>query len=92
MSNPKSTHLPEVSGAIEDIPSSGSLIVDTGLRNVRAFTVTMASTPAAAAATCAGVLAEAEGLSTKLTLKVVKADGVTAADQASKVSWVAIGE
>jgi hypothetical protein len=92
MSDPKSTHLPEVSGAIESIGTSGSLIVDTGLRKVQSFTVTMASTPAAAAASCAGVLSDPANGTTKLTLKVVKADGVTAADAASKVAWVAIGQ
>ena len=92
MSGTKSTHLPEVSGAIADIGTSGLLTVDTGLRKVRSFAVTMASTPAAAAASCAGVLATPANGTTKLALKVVKADGVTAADAASKVAWIAIGE
>jgi hypothetical protein len=33
--NPKSTHLPEVAGAIEDVTEI--LVVDTGIRQVQSF-------------------------------------------------------
>lgn len=84
---PNSTHLPEVAGAIETF--TGSLVVDTGLREVQSFMVTMAKAPAAAAATPAGILSADKRT---LTLKVVKADGVTQADAETDVAWVAFGK
>ena len=93
MSLPKSTHLPEVAGDIVLVPSTGTLIVSTDLRNVQTFGVTLAQAPVADAASVAGVLSEpTPGDGTKITLKVVKADGVTAASVVAKVAWFAIGK
>jgi len=93
MSGTKSTHLPEVAGNIELVPSTGSLIVDTGLRNVQAFGVTLAQAAVADAASVAGILGDPlPGGSQKLTINVVKADGVTLGSVAAKVSWFAIGK
>lgn len=89
--NPKSTHLPELAGAIDMV--TGSLIVDTGLRNVQSFAVTLAQAPTATDASVAGLLAEpTPGGHQKLTLIVVAADGVTPGVTATKVSWTALGK
>ena len=85
--NPKSTHIPETAGAIETV--TGSLVVDTGLRNVQSFAVTLASIPNANAASVAGTLADDKRT---LTLLVVKADGVTAGSVAASVAWTALGK
>lgn len=93
MSFPRSTHLPEVSGNVEIVPNTGSLEISTGLRNVQSFQVTLAQPPVADAATVAGLLGEVvSGEGQKLTIYVVKADGVTLASVAAKVSWLAIGQ
>lgn len=85
--NPKSTHLPEVAGAIEAV--TATLVVDTGIRQVQAFNVCMAQDPTAAEAIVAGVL-DAE--KRKLTIKVFAPDGVTPGVAAAQVSWTAIGK
>lgn len=91
MSSPRSTHLPEVAGAIETV--TGSLIVDTGLRDVQAFAVTMAQAPTANEAIVAGVLQDVlPGEHQKLQLLVMKVDGVTPGAAAAKVCWTAIGK
>ena len=85
--SPCSTHLPEVVGAIETV--TGSLVVRPGLRNIQTVAVTLMSAPAAAAASVAGVLSD-DG--TQLSLRVVKADGVTPGDVAAKVAWLVVGK
>jgi len=93
MSFPKSTHLPEVAGDIALVPATGVLIVDTGLRSVQSFTVTLAQAAAADAASVAGILGDPlSGGNTKLTINTVKADGVTLGSVAAKVAWLAIGK
>jgi hypothetical protein len=93
MSGTNSTHLPEVSGNIEVVPATGTLIVDTGLRNVQAFGVTLAQPAVADAATVAGVIGDPlPGGNQKLTITTVKADGVTLGSVAAKISWFAIGK
>lgn len=92
MTAPKSTHLPEVAGNIELVPDTGALVVDTGLRSVQSFSVTLAQAAAADAATVAGILADPAGGTTKLTINTVKADGVTLGSVAAKVAWLAIGK
>ena len=93
MSGTKSTHLPEVSGNIELVPSTGVLIVDTGLRSVQSFQVTLAQAAVANAASVAGILGDPlPGGNTKLTINTVKADGVTLGSVAAKVAWLAIGK
>jgi hypothetical protein len=89
--NPKSNHLPELAGAIDLV--TGTLIVDTGLRNVQSFTVSLAQTPTAAEAIVAGALADpTPGGHQKLTLMVMAVDGVTPGVAAAKVSWTALGK
>jgi hypothetical protein len=85
--NPKSTHLPEVAGAIEDV--TATLVVETGIRQVQSFTVSLAQDPTAAEAIAVGVLDEAKQ---KITLKVFAPDGVTPGVAAAKVGWTAIGK
>jgi len=92
MTFPKSTHLPEVAGDIVLVPSTGVLVVDTGLRSVQSFQVTLAQAAVADAASVAGVLSDPAGGSTKLTINVVKADGVTLGSVVAKVAWVALGK
>ena len=93
MSFPKSTHLPEVSGDVALVPSTGILIVDTGLRSVQSFSVTLAQAAAADAASVAGILGDPlPGGNTKLTINTVKADGVTLGSVIAKAAWFAIGK
>ena len=87
----RSNHLPEVAGAIETV--TGSLIVETGLRNVQSFTVSLAQTPTATETVVAGILGEVlPGSDQKMTLKVMHADGTTPSASPAKVSWTAIGK
>lgn len=92
MTAPKSTHLPEVAGNIELVPNTGILIVDTGLRSVQSFAVTLAQAAQANAATVVGILSDPAAGTTKLTINTVKADGVTLGSVAAKVAWLAIGK
>ena len=93
MSFPKSTHLPEVSGDVVLVPSTGAVIIDTGLRSVQSFSVSLAQAAVANAASVAGVLGDPlPGGNTKLTINTVKADGVTLGSVAAKVAWLAIGK
>lgn len=85
--HPRSRHLPEVAGAIEEV--TGTLVVETYLREVQSFSVTLAATPTATEASVAAVL-DAE--TRKLTISVVAADGVTPGVAAVKVAWLALGK
>ena len=88
---PKSTHIPEVAGAVELV--TGSLTVETGLREIQTFSVTMAQAPTATEASPAGVLEDViPGKSQRLILKVVAADGVTPGVAMAKVAWLALGK
>lgn len=84
---PNSTHLPEVAGDIETV--TGSLVIDTTLRQVQSYNATLASIPSANAASVAATLDDAKR---ELTLLVVKADGVTPGSVAVKVAWFALGK
>lgn len=89
--NPKSTHLPELAGAIEVV--TGSLIVDTGLRNVQSFAVSLAQASTATEAGAAGALAYPPvGGHQQLAISVVAADGATPGVNPVKVSWMALGK
>ena len=94
MPTPQSTHLPHVSGDIVTVPAAtGTLVVNTGLRNVQAITATLrqdAGTNAAADVSIS--VADAVAGRVKATIKVWKADGTTAASVAAKVSWIALGK
>jgi hypothetical protein len=87
----KSTHLPEMAGDI--LTFTGTQVVDTGLRQLQAFSATFAQdTHADAAMVSALPIAPTGGATWKLNLKAWKADGTTAASIASKVSWMALGK
>jgi len=91
MFSPKSTHLPEVAGAIEFV--TGLLVVETGLRNIQSFTVSLAQLPSAAEALVSGVLGDVTpGSDQKLTLHVTAVDGVTPGIAPVKVNWTALGK
>jgi hypothetical protein len=91
MTDARSTHLPEVSGGIESV--TATLIVDTRLREVQSFSVSLAQQSVAAEAIVDGVLGAIEpGGTQKLTLQVFNADGVTPGVAAVDVAWMAIGK
>lgn len=93
MPTPLSTHLSQVAGAIETVPSSGTLIVDTGLRNLQSLVCTLAQNAVSTAATTSWEeVTQAAGTTKKVTLKTWDEDGVTAGTTAAKVSWIAVGE
>lgn len=87
----KSTHIPEYAGDMVDV--TGSLIVDTGLREVQSFSVTLAAQASATEAIVDGVLGAIEpGGTQKLTLEVFAEDGATPGASAVKVAWMALGK
>lgn len=89
----QSTHLPYVSGGIAAVPAAtGTLIVDTGLRNVQAVTAALVQDSVANAAAVTVSIAAAVGGKVKITLKTWKADGATAASVLANVSWIALGK
>ena len=91
MSHPKSTHIPGLAGEIVTV--TGTLVVDTGLRNLVAFSVTMAEAASAGSAGAYGILTQAVGgQAAKLTLEVREDDGTTISSAATAVSWMAFGE
>jgi len=90
-SNPKNSHLPEMSGDIVGV--TGELLVDTGLRKVQSFSTSLAQASVAAEATVGGVLQAPEpGGTYKLLLQVWNADGVTPGVAETMVAWTAMGE
>lgn len=93
MSSPLSTHLPQVSGGIVTVPAaSGTLIVDTGLRNLQTFVCTLAEdADAAVAGVTWETVAQTDGTK-KVTIKTWEDDGTTAGSGAHLVSWFALGK
>lgn len=88
MTDARSTHMPGWSGGIAEV--TGSLIVDTQLRDVQFFSVTLAEAASATEAIVNGVLGDPEvGGHQKLTLQVFAVDGATPGASAVKVSWAA---
>ena len=89
MASPQmSTHIPGRSGGIEKV--TGSLIVDTGILNVRNFTVTLGQATAAGAAVVAGALTQGvAGKPAKLELLVFEDDTTTPSTDEVLVSWSA---
>jgi hypothetical protein len=76
------------------VPSTGSVVVDTGLRDLDAASVSLAQ---ASVATAAGISWErvarvAGDITAKITIKTWAADGATAGSTAAKASWVAFGK
>lgn len=92
MPAPLSTHLPQVSGATT-AEITGTLIVDTKLRNLQSFSCVLAEDAEANAASVSWALVtQTAGTTRKVTIKVWKSDGATAGSAAAKVSWIAIGK
>ena len=87
----KSTHIPEYAGDIAEV--TGSLIVDTGLREVQSFSATLATQSTATEASVDATLGEIEpGGTQKLTLETWAADGATPGVNPVKVAWMALGK
>jgi len=87
----KSTHIPEYAGDIVEV--TGSLIIDTGLREVQSFSATLATQSTATDAIVDAVLGDIEpGGTQKMTLEVFAVDGVTPGVTAVKVAWMALGK
>ncbi|UCF48286.1 MAG: hypothetical protein JSU89_14140 [Myxococcales bacterium] len=88
---PKSTHLPEVSGATELV--TGSLIVDTGLRDLQTVVATLAAVAVATEATVSVTLEDlVPGATRKIKLQVWNADGATPGASEVAVNWLALGK
>lgn len=87
----RSTHIPEYAGDVVWV--TGSLVVDTGLREVQSFSASLATQATATEAIVDAVLGEIiPGGTQKLTLEVFAVDGVTPGAAAVKVSWMALGK
>lgn len=91
MTDARSTHLPELSGGVASV--TGSLVVDTQLRQVQAFSVSLAQAASATEAIVDAILGDVEaGGTQKLTVQVWAVDGVTPGAAAANVAWTAIGK
>lgn len=87
----RSTHLPQVAGNIETV--TGSLSVDTGLRNVRSHGANLNEAAAAGKALANAILVRGtNGGTDKLTLQVREDDTTTISSAAASVSWWAFGD
>ena len=92
MSTPLSTHIPQFSGTTSAVGSGGTLIVDTGLRNLQSFSCSLAQDAGANASSVSWELVtQVAGTTRKVTLKTWKANGATAGSVAASVSWLALG-
>lgn len=92
MPDPLSTHMPNVSGGTT-AAFTGTLIVDTGVRDLQSFTCTLAQDAVANASSLSyALVAQAAGTTRKVTIKAWKADGATAASVTAIASWLAIGK
>jgi hypothetical protein len=93
MSDARSTHIPEYAGGVATVPASGSLEVETGLRNVQAVSAVLAEDSVATAAAVSVEIGDPpQGGNQKITLKTWAADGATAGSTVAKVSWMALGK
>lgn len=95
MPEPMSTHIPSMSGAIESI--TGSLVVDTGLRNVQTFVASLNASAVAAneESIVHWSLNTLVGGETQKVTIYVKKGGTNhgdAGDSAVNVSWLALGK
>lgn len=89
MSAPKSTHIPEVAHGIAAV--TGTLIVETDLRDIQTAVATLKATAIAANEESHAIVTWS---GSKLTIKVYKggtASG-TIGDSAVNVCWMAIGQ
>jgi hypothetical protein len=89
-----SKYIPSMSGGEVTVPSSGSITVDTDVRDLDHAQVSLIGTSIAACATVSySRVARVPGdLTAKITIKTWKADGLTAADAAGTVAWTAFGK
>lgn len=87
-----SKHIPEVAGSVGDlVPAAGTLIIDTGLRELIGFSCSLAEDAASTAASVSWELvALVPGGTQKVTLKLWESDA-TVGTTAAKVSWTALG-
>ena len=93
MSDPLSTHLPQVSGTTSTVGTGGTLVVDTGIQNLQSFSCSLAQDAGANASSVSyALVTQVAGATRKVTLKTWKANGATAGSVAAKVSWLAIGK
>ncbi len=94
MSAPLSTHVPRLAGRTETVPAAtGTLIVDTGLRDLQTLVCSLAEDSVGTAATTSWELVtQTAGATRKVTLKTWDEDGSTAGSTAALVSWVALGK
>jgi hypothetical protein len=95
MSDAKSTHIPEMSGA-EGVAVTGSLIVDTGLRTLQTAMVALMGTLTAGAGDGNHITWSKEtlvpGQTQKIKIEVWDATHAAAATNAVNVSWLALGK
>ena len=94
MSAPLSTHLPQVSGStVTALAATGTIVVDTGLRDLHSFSCSLAQDAGANASSVSWELVtQTAGTTRKVTLKCWKANGATAASVDAKISWIAFGK
>jgi hypothetical protein len=87
-------YYPAISSGMVTVPSSGSIEVDTELRDLDQATVSLAQNSAGTAASCSWTrVTRAPGdLTAKITIKTWAADGATAGSSACNVSWMAFGK
>jgi hypothetical protein len=92
MPAPLSTHLPQVSGGTT-AAFTGTLVVDTGLRDLQSFACSLAQDAVANASSVSyALVSQVAGTTRKVTIKAWKADGATAASVSAIASWLAIGK
>lgn len=91
MTDSLSTHLPAVSGGIESV--TGTLVVDTGLRNVQTIVACAGEDHTADVGGVSVTIAAVVGGGTvKATLSVWEDDQATPGTAATAVHWMAIGK
>jgi hypothetical protein len=82
-----------MAGDVTLVPDSGSIEVDTELRNIQSATATLAEDALATAASVSVEIGDPpQGGNQKLTIKTWAADGATAGSTAAKVAWTALGK
>jgi hypothetical protein len=93
MPEPKSTHLPEVSGGVTAVGTTGIAIVDTGLREIQAVSAMLKANSITANEESHVIANWTEG-SPKVTFKVYKGGtgSGTIGDSAVNIVWMAFGK
>lgn len=92
--NPLNKIYPMLAGGEVTVPASGSLVVDTGMRDceVAHASLNQDSVATAAGVSVSRVARTPNDIFTKLLIKTWAADGSTAGSTAAKVNWVAFGK